>query len=405
MFWATPDRYFRAFDDREAVWESTGLNDIRMPFQSAIWWTASSIIAMPVGSPGLQGNAALRAAPELGVLRGAVIIDAVGVAGGCLRMLARSRSCTSSAAANHRAPPDRSRCRAAETRRLPVVSDRNVGEHRDAAPDPAGSGRRPLLTVGRSPDCPARASSQSAISACLAVLWPLTAGVRRAVGSVRRRWPGGFPMRSIGPHRPWPADRFGTCWVQPDLAAVSADRTRRLGVPLAKRFSLQPLGLSAFTLCGPVGSKLELPELVLVCWPRPLGDVGRQSGRTPPRPRVTWRGWPLPSPSGPRRRASDDVSAALALVIGYVAIVGAPGAHRAADAVRRLVLTGAGIAFGVALSAIPMMVRPRTHPASASISTNALLVAASPGAARNGLAGSAARQLLHHPVAKCRGSH
>ena len=73
VFSATPDRYFRAFDDRDGkvLWESARLNDIPNAFPISYMVDGKQYIAMPVGSPGLQGNAALRAAPELGVLRGA----------------------------------------------------------------------------------------------------------------------------------------------------------------------------------------------------------------------------------------------------------------------------------------------------------------------------------------------
>jgi alcohol dehydrogenase (cytochrome c) len=70
---ATPDRYFRAFDDRDGkvLWESARLNDIPNAFPITYMVDGKQYVAMPVGSPGLQGNAALRAAPELGVVRGA----------------------------------------------------------------------------------------------------------------------------------------------------------------------------------------------------------------------------------------------------------------------------------------------------------------------------------------------
>ena len=73
LFSATPDRYFRAFDDRDGkiLWESARLNDIPNAFPITYMVDGKQYIAMPVGSPGLQGNAALRTAPELGVVRGA----------------------------------------------------------------------------------------------------------------------------------------------------------------------------------------------------------------------------------------------------------------------------------------------------------------------------------------------
>ena len=73
VFSATPDRYFRAFDDRDGkvLWESPRLNDIPNAFPITYLVDGKQYIAMPVGTPGLQGNAALRTAPELGVVRGA----------------------------------------------------------------------------------------------------------------------------------------------------------------------------------------------------------------------------------------------------------------------------------------------------------------------------------------------
>jgi PQQ-dependent dehydrogenase (methanol/ethanol family) len=73
LFSATPDRYFRAFDDRDGkmLWESPRLNDIPNAFPITYMVDGKQYIAMPVGNTGLQGNAALRTAPELGVVRGA----------------------------------------------------------------------------------------------------------------------------------------------------------------------------------------------------------------------------------------------------------------------------------------------------------------------------------------------
>jgi alcohol dehydrogenase (cytochrome c) len=73
VFSATPDRYFRAFDDRDGkiLWESPRLNDIPNAFPITYMVDGKQYIAMPVGSPGLQGNAALRPAPELALMRGA----------------------------------------------------------------------------------------------------------------------------------------------------------------------------------------------------------------------------------------------------------------------------------------------------------------------------------------------
>ena len=73
LFSATPDRYFRAFDDRDGkvLWESPRLNDIPNAFPITYMVDGKQYIAMPVGNPGLQGNAALGTAPELGTVRGA----------------------------------------------------------------------------------------------------------------------------------------------------------------------------------------------------------------------------------------------------------------------------------------------------------------------------------------------
>ncbi len=73
VFSATPDRYFRAFDDHDGkvLWESGRLNDIPNAFPITYMVDGKQYIAMPVGNPGLQGNTALYAAPENGVVRGA----------------------------------------------------------------------------------------------------------------------------------------------------------------------------------------------------------------------------------------------------------------------------------------------------------------------------------------------
>jgi alcohol dehydrogenase (cytochrome c) len=73
VFSATPDRYFRALDDRDGkvLWESPRLNDIPNAFPISYMVDGKQYIAMPVGNPGLQGNAALRTAPEHGAVRGA----------------------------------------------------------------------------------------------------------------------------------------------------------------------------------------------------------------------------------------------------------------------------------------------------------------------------------------------
>ena len=72
VFSATPDRYFRAFDDRDGkvLWESPRLNDIPNAFPITYMVDGKQYIAMPVGNPGLQGNSALYTAPEYGAVRG-----------------------------------------------------------------------------------------------------------------------------------------------------------------------------------------------------------------------------------------------------------------------------------------------------------------------------------------------
>ena len=72
VFSATPDRYFRAFDDRDGkvLWQSPRLNDVPNAFPITYMVDGKQYIAMPVGDPGLQGNFALSAAPELGAVRG-----------------------------------------------------------------------------------------------------------------------------------------------------------------------------------------------------------------------------------------------------------------------------------------------------------------------------------------------
>jgi alcohol dehydrogenase (cytochrome c) len=73
VFSATPDGYFRAFDDRDGkvLWESPRLNDIPNAFPVSYTVDGKQYIAMPVGSSGLQGVNALTTAPEYRVLRGA----------------------------------------------------------------------------------------------------------------------------------------------------------------------------------------------------------------------------------------------------------------------------------------------------------------------------------------------
>ena len=73
LFSATPDRYFRAFDDRtgRVLWTSPRLNDIPNAFPITYMVDGKQYIAMPVGNHGLQGNTALGTAPELVQVRGA----------------------------------------------------------------------------------------------------------------------------------------------------------------------------------------------------------------------------------------------------------------------------------------------------------------------------------------------
>ena len=73
VFSATPDRYFRAFDDRDGkvLWESPRLNDVPNAFPISYMVDGKQYIAMPVGSSGLQGNSALATAQELMAVRGA----------------------------------------------------------------------------------------------------------------------------------------------------------------------------------------------------------------------------------------------------------------------------------------------------------------------------------------------
>ena len=72
VFAATPDRYFRAYDDRDGkvLWESGRLNDIPNAYPITYMVDGKQYIAMPAGDPGLQGNWVLNAAPELAAVRG-----------------------------------------------------------------------------------------------------------------------------------------------------------------------------------------------------------------------------------------------------------------------------------------------------------------------------------------------
>jgi alcohol dehydrogenase (cytochrome c) len=72
VFAATPDRYFRAFDDKDGkvLWTSPRLNDIPNAFPITYMVDGKQYIAMPAGDPGLQGNFVLGLAPELAAIRG-----------------------------------------------------------------------------------------------------------------------------------------------------------------------------------------------------------------------------------------------------------------------------------------------------------------------------------------------
>jgi len=73
VFSATPDRYFRAFDDRDGkvLWQSPRLNDIPAAFPITYMVDGKQYIAMPAGDPGSIGNTTLYAAPENAAVRGA----------------------------------------------------------------------------------------------------------------------------------------------------------------------------------------------------------------------------------------------------------------------------------------------------------------------------------------------
>src|SRR6185369_5339343 len=69
VFSATPDHYFRAFDDKtgKVLWQSARLNDVPNAFPISYMVDGKQYVAMPVGNPGLQGTTALYTAPEYGV--------------------------------------------------------------------------------------------------------------------------------------------------------------------------------------------------------------------------------------------------------------------------------------------------------------------------------------------------
>jgi alcohol dehydrogenase (cytochrome c) len=74
VFSATPDRYFRAFDDRDGkvLWQSPRLNDIPNAFPITYMVDGKQYIAMPVGNPGSVGSTALYTAPENAAVRGSI---------------------------------------------------------------------------------------------------------------------------------------------------------------------------------------------------------------------------------------------------------------------------------------------------------------------------------------------
>jgi alcohol dehydrogenase (cytochrome c) len=73
VFSATPERYLRAFDDRDGkvLWTSPRLNDIPNAFPISYMVDGKQYLAMAVGNTGLQGNTARNTAPEFGAVRGA----------------------------------------------------------------------------------------------------------------------------------------------------------------------------------------------------------------------------------------------------------------------------------------------------------------------------------------------
>ncbi len=72
VFSATPDRYFRAFDDEDGrvLWTSPRLNDVPNAFPITYMVDGKQYIAMAAGNAGLQGNWAINYAPEIGAIRG-----------------------------------------------------------------------------------------------------------------------------------------------------------------------------------------------------------------------------------------------------------------------------------------------------------------------------------------------
>ena len=94
MFSATPDRYFRAFDDRDGkvLWESPRLNDIPNAFPITYMVDGKQYIAMPVGKSRAPGQCRVDAAPELGSRARRVIVDVVGVAAALKGSVSASRA-------------------------------------------------------------------------------------------------------------------------------------------------------------------------------------------------------------------------------------------------------------------------------------------------------------------------
>ena len=72
VFAATPDRYFRALDDKDGkvLWTSPRMNDVPNAFPITYMVDGKQYIAMPAGDPGLQGNFVLNLAPEVAAVRG-----------------------------------------------------------------------------------------------------------------------------------------------------------------------------------------------------------------------------------------------------------------------------------------------------------------------------------------------
>jgi hypothetical protein len=143
---------------------------------------------------------------------------------------------------------------------------------------------------------------------------------------------------------------------------------------LSRRFSsaAAALGALAFTLCGPVVASSNFPNsswcvagLPWVMW---AADRVVTTGTTRD---LAW----LAAAVAFQGLAGEPVTmfSTLVLVLGYAAAVGGSGTLRVPDAVRNLVLTGAGIALGVALAAIqviPMIAAARSAERGVNISSD-----------------------------------